>query len=183
MFNKTLKTLACLVAGACMFNSCIGSFGLFNTVLDWNKSATNNKFLNALIFILISPAYALCGVADVFIINTIEFWSGSNPVMADVGKTKNVTGSDGKLYAITTLEDGYEVKGPDGKTVRFVHDEKTDAWAMVQDGKTTPLLKFKDKKNVEIYLKDGKTTEVALNEQGLFDARMAVNEGTYFAFR
>ena len=37
-------------------SSCIGSFGLFNRVLDWNKDVTDNKFLNELIFIIISPA-------------------------------------------------------------------------------------------------------------------------------
>lgn len=183
MYNKTLKTLTCLIAGAFMLNSCIGSFGLFNKVLAWNKDATGNKFLNELIFIVISPAYALCGVADLFILNTIEFWSGSNPVSADIGKTQTVTGKDGKLYTITTLKDGYEIKGQDGKTVKFAHDEKTDVWAMVQDGKTTPILKIKDKDTAEIYLENGKTTDVSLNEQGLYEARMAVNGGTYFAFR
>ena len=183
MNNKALKSLTLLMAGTMAMSSCIGSFGLFNKVLDWNQQATGNKFLNWLIFILISPAYVLCGVADIFVINSIEFWSGSNPLAENVGKTENIMGSDGKLYAVTTLEDGYEVKAPDGKIVNFKHNAEDDSWSMVQDGKTTPLLKFKDKKNVEIYLKDGKTTEVALNEQGLFDARMAVNEGTYFAFK
>ena len=118
MNHKALKPIVYLMAAACLTTSCIGSFGLFNKVLDWNKRATGNKFLNALIFILISPAYALCGVADIFVINTIEFWSGSNPLAENVGKTESVLGSDGKLYAVTTLEDGYEVKGPDGPCSR-----------------------------------------------------------------
>lgn len=104
MTNKTLKSLTALMIGACLMSSCIGSFGLFNKVLDWNKQATGNKFLNWLIFILISPAYVLCGVADILVINSIEFWSGDNPLAENVGKTENVMGSDGKLYAVTTLE-------------------------------------------------------------------------------
>ena len=46
--------------GAMTLSSCIGSFGLTNSVLDWNKRATDNKFVNEIIFVLISPAYAVC---------------------------------------------------------------------------------------------------------------------------
>ena len=183
MYNKALKSFILLMAGTCAMSSCIGSFGLFNKVLDWNKQATGNKFLNWLIFILISPAYVLCGVADILVINSIEFWSGSNPLAENIGKTESIMGSDGKLYAVTTLADGYEVKGPDGKIVNFKHNAEDDSWSMIQDGKTTKLLKIKNKDTAEIYLKDGGTMDVALDEQGMYNARMAVNDGTYFAFR
>lgn len=35
--------------GAMTLSSCIGSFCLTNNVLDWNKRATDNKFVNELI--------------------------------------------------------------------------------------------------------------------------------------
>ena len=79
MKTKTLKSLTLLMACTMAVSSCIGSFGLFNKVLDWNKQATGNKFLNWLIFIVISPAYVLCGVADMIVINSIEFWSWHQP--------------------------------------------------------------------------------------------------------
>lgn len=152
-------------------------------MLSWNKRATSSKFLNELIFIVISPAYALCGVADLFVVNTIEFWSGSNPLEANIGTTEQVLGCDGRLYAVTTLADGYEVRDSEGNIVNFVHDGKDDSWSVVKDGKTTKLLRIKDKDTAEIYLKDGSTLDVALNEQGVSTARMAVNGGLYFAFR
>ena len=102
-----------------VMSSCIGSFGLFNKVHDWNKDATGNKFLNELIFIVISPAYVLCGTADLLVLNTIEFWSGSNPLAENVGKTESIMGSDGKLYAVTTLKDGYEIKDADGNVMNL----------------------------------------------------------------
>ena len=178
---KTLKSLTLLMAGTMAVSSCIGSFGLFNKVLDWNKQATGNKFLNWLIFIVISPAYVLCGVADMIVINSIEFWSGTNPLAENIGKTENIMGSDGKLYAVTTLEDGYEVKAPDGKIVNFRHNAEDDSWSMIQDGKTTKLLRIKDKETAEIYLKDGGRMDVSLDQQGMYNARMAVNGGMFFA--
>ena len=181
MKTKTLKSLTLLMAGTMAVSSCIGSFGLFNKVLDWNKQATGNKFLNWLIFIVISPAYVLCGVADMIVINSIEFWSGTNPLAENIGKTENIMGSDGKLYAVTTLEDGYEVKAPDGKIVNFRHNAEDDSWSMIQDGKTTKLLRIKDKETAEIYLKDGGRMDVSLDQQGMYNARMAVNGGMFFA--
>ena len=181
MKTKTLKSLTLLMAGTMAVSSCIGSFGLFNKVLDWNKQATGNKFLNWLIFIVISPAYVLCGVADMIVINSIEFWSGTNPLAENIGKTENIMGSDGKLYAVTTLEDGYEVKAPDGKIVNFKHNAEDDSWSMIQDGKTTKLLRIKDKETAEIYLKDGGRMDVSLDQQGMYNARMAGNGGMFFA--
>lgn len=183
MYNKTLKSIILLMTGAFLMNSCIGSFGLFKKVLAWNKSATNSKFLNELIFILISPAYVLCGTADLLVLNTIEFWSGSNPMAKNVGKTENVMGSDGRLYAVTSLKDGYEIKDADGNIVDFKFDEKEKTWSVEKDGVKTTLLRIKDNDTAEIYLKDGKTMDVALNEKGVYDARMAVNDGIYFAWR
>lgn len=166
-----------------VMSSCIGSFGLFNKVLDWNKDATGNKFLNELIFIVISPAYVLCGTADLLVLNTIEFWSGSNPLAENVGKTESIMGSDGKLYAVTTLKDGYEIKDADGNVMNFTYSEKDNTWAVEKDGTTTVLLKMKGNDTAQIYLPGGKTMDVTLDKQGLYEARMAVNEGIYFAAR
>lgn len=183
MYNKTLKSFLLIMTASLVMSSCIGSFGLFNKVLDWNKDATGNKFLNELIFIVISPAYALCGTADLLVLNTIEFWTGSNPLAANVGKTESIMGSDGKLYAVTTLKDGYEIKDADGNVMNFTYNEKDNTWSVEKDGATTVLLKMKGNDTAQIYLPDGKTMDVTLDNQGLYEARMAINEGVYFAAR
>ena len=103
---RHLKVAVVLLAGVLLTNSCVGSFSLFNKLARWNKSATSERFLNELIFLIISPAYAVCSVVDVLVLNTIEFWSGSNPVAQRVGKTIEVQGQDGRYYAVTTLKDG-----------------------------------------------------------------------------
>ena len=102
---RHLKVSAVLLAATLLTSSCVGSFSLFNKLAGWNKEATGNKFLNELIFILISPAYAVCTVADVLVLNTIEFWTGSNPVAQRVGTTQEITGKDGKLYGTPAVID------------------------------------------------------------------------------
>ena len=103
MKKKNLRVSTLLLAATLLTTSCIGSLGLFNKLLSWNKTATDSKFLNEIIFLILSPAYAICGTADVVVLNTIEFWTGDNP-MANNGKTKQVMGQDGKYYAVKTLK-------------------------------------------------------------------------------
>ena len=85
MKKKSLTLLlATTVASSILFSSCIGSFGLTNKLLTWNRSI-DSKFVNERVFIAfwIVPVYEISALADVLVINSIEFWSGSNPV-ADV---------------------------------------------------------------------------------------------------
>ena len=77
---KHLKVAALFMAASLITSSCVGSFSLFSKLAHWNKGATNSKFLNEIIFLLISPAYAVCSIVDVLVLNTIEFCSGSNPI-------------------------------------------------------------------------------------------------------
>ena len=57
------------------------------TSLDFfyqKSTVSENKFLNELVFIgmHVVPAYPLCFAGDLIIFNSIEFWSGNNPIPA-----------------------------------------------------------------------------------------------------
>lgn len=177
---KNLKVSALLLAATLTTSSCVGSFGLFNKLASWNKKATGSKFLNEIIFIVISPAYAVCTVADVLVLNTVEFWSGSNP-MAQVGKTQEVMGKDGRYYAVKTLRDGYEVKSPDGDVVRFTYDKKTDSWSQEQDGKKTEIFRFNADGTIQARLQDGRSLRLTPDAAGVYEARMAVAGADFWA--
>ena len=91
MRKKSLTLLvATTLASSVLFSSCIGSFGLTNKLLSWNSNI-DSKFVNELVFIAfwIVPVYEISALADVLVLNSIEFWSGSNPV-ADAGTVKTV---------------------------------------------------------------------------------------------
>ena len=167
--------------GTMTLSSCIGSFGLTNTVLDWNKRATGNKFVNELIFIVISPAYAVCSVADLFVLNSIEFWTGEK-VIAEVGKTKDVMGKDGRMYAIKTLKNGYEITDPEGEKSYFVFNKKKKSWSYSKDGDIRELFSFNEDGSIQACLPNGEKMNVPADENGLFQVRMAMNDGLYYAF-
>ena len=93
MKKKGLTLLvATTLASSVLFSSCIGSFGLTNKLLDWNRNI-DSKFVNELVFIAfwIVPVYEISALADVLVLNSIEFWSGNNPV-ADAGSVKTIEG-------------------------------------------------------------------------------------------
>ena len=87
MKKKSLTLLvAATLASSVLFSSCIGSFGLSNKLLDWNRNI-DSKFVNELVFVAfwIVPVYEISALADILVLNSIEFWSGSNP-MASIGE-------------------------------------------------------------------------------------------------
>ncbi len=182
MKTKKMKVATFLLAGALVSTSCVGSFSLFNKLASWNRTATDSKFLNELIFLIIAPAYGICSAADALVLNTIEFWTGENP-MANVGKTKQVMGQDGKYYAVKTLQDGYEITSPEGQTTKFIYDKSLNAWSQVVAGKQTELFRINEDGTVRVTLPEGKQMNVAMNEAGLYQVRMAVNGGTYWTMR
>ena len=68
---------------------CFGEFGLTRKVYDFNQNV-GGKFVNNLLFwaMCIIPVYEVVGFLDVVIFNTIEFWTGSNPIAMAPGETE-----------------------------------------------------------------------------------------------
>ncbi len=179
---RHLKVAALFMAASVITSSCVGSFGLFNKLAQWNKGATGSKFLNEIIFLLISPAYAVCGVVDVLVLNTIEFWSGNNPMAYKAGQTESIMGKDGKYYALTYLKDGYRITAPDGEVTELIHSEKDDSWTQVKDGESKELFRFNGDGSIKAKVK-GNVMDFALNDEGVYQARLATQDGYFFAVR
>jgi len=59
---------------------CMGQMGLSSMVTKGNLSVVDNRYGRAGVFVLLSPVYGLAATADLFVFNTIEFWSGKNPI-------------------------------------------------------------------------------------------------------
>ena len=158
MKRKGLKVAICLMAGTMLATSCVGSFTMFNKLAKWNKRATDSKFLNELIFIVISPAYAIAGTVDALVLNAIEFWTGDNPMAKNIGKTKNIKGDDGLMYAVKYLKNGYEITRPNGTVFYLTYNKAENNWYMNENenGKENKLIHFNEKRNNKGILK---TTE------------------------
>lgn len=73
--------LALLCAGMIALTGCYGSYACFNKLLKWNGSL-GNKWLNSVVhFVMwVIPVYGIATFVDFLVMNTVEFWTGSNPL-------------------------------------------------------------------------------------------------------
>ena len=149
-----------------VFTSCIGSFALTNKLLSWNKSI-GSKIVNELVFIgfWILPVYEVSALADILVINSIEFWSGSNPMAS--GK-KVIDGQDGR-YIVECDGKGYTITSEnDGSEVRLDFDMAQQTWSVAMpSGENMEFMTFVDGSHVKMPTADGKGMIVELSDDGL----------------
>ena len=177
--QKIHIAIAILMSAAMLNTSCIGSFALTKNVYSWNQSL-GNKFVNELVFFVFCPlVYPITTIADAFVINAIEFWSGSNPLAEG---TRIIEGNDGR-YMVTTDSKGYTIKSEnDGSIVRFDFDETDNSWAISVDGsESQKFMTFVDDTHVRMLTPDGTMLPVELSEHGVMAYSQAVQSAQTLA--
>lgn len=182
MKKTSFKVAAVLLSGTLLCSSCIGSFALFNKYEKWQCNMTNVKIVNGIVGLILQPIVGgVCLTVDALVLNTIEFWSGDNPLAA--APTQKVMGQDGLYYAVTTLKNGYEVKAPNGQLTRFIHDQQNDSWSMQQNGITKEIFRFNADGTIQATLQNGQTLTVGNDEAGLQQVRQTLATDNFFALR
>ncbi len=166
--KKRVLPVALVVAlcGSMLSTSCIGSFALTNKLLSWNQQV-GNKFVNELVFFAfwILPVYEVSALADILVLNSIEFWSGDNPVAAC--KTM-IDGKDGR-YLVECDGKGYTITSENDKSVvRLDFDREDQSWSVaLPSGEKYELMTFIDENHVSMPSIDGQRSIVELSAEGL----------------
>lgn len=166
--KKRYLSVAVVIAlvGSMISTSCIGSFSLTNKLLSWNKSI-GNKFVNELVFIAfcIVPVYEVTALADVLVLNSIEFWSGNNALAKG---TKVIDGQDGRYY-VECDGKGYTIKSEnDGSVVRLDFDQDEQTWSATVNGETHNILTFIDDSHVKVPSVNGGYEVVELTQEAVW---------------
>ncbi len=180
--KKTYLSVAivCLLGGSMLFSSCIGSFSLTNKLLAWNKTV-GNKFVNELVSFAfwVLPVYEVSALADVLVLNSIEFWSGGNPVAKG---TKVIEGQEGR-YLVECDGKGYTITSEtDGSIVRLDFNDDDNSWSYNVGGESHTIFTFVDDTHVSLPRPDGSYKTVELSDAGLYAYQQAVS-GSCFAMR
>ena len=158
-----------------MMQSCIGSFALYSKVKDWNDNV-GSKFVNELVFVAmwILPVYELSFAADLLILNSIEFWSGSNPALA---QTKVVDGKDAQ-YLVASNEAGYTITNLKTKQkTRFNFNAQDNSWSIENNGEEVKLFSFVDDNHVNVLTRDGSYSTVELSHSGVLAYQQLIGIG------
>ena len=122
--------------------ACIGRMAVSSQVRKFNLSAVEGKWPREILFLAlyIIPVYPLAGAVDLIIVNSIEFWTGTNPVdggarIAKAGDTRHVVAEDGSEAISTLRADGsidIEVRAADG-SVHFMNVVREDGEVVARD--------------------------------------------------
>lgn len=180
MKKTKLRIVTALVGGSLLFSSCIGSFGLWSNLKDWNQGI-GNKFVNEVVFLAfhIVPVYEVAYLADILVLNSIEFWSGSNPV-AELGSIRTIHGEKG-TYAIRTNEDGYTItkEGDEGKELNLVYNAEKRTWNAEAKGQSFELIRMNEDGTISYQQPDGSLKTIVPNAQEVAIARTQSGESPF----
>ncbi|MDE5996959.1 MAG: DUF3332 domain-containing protein [Muribaculaceae bacterium] len=167
---KKLFLTTALAALLCSsMTSCMGKFALTKNLYAWNDQVSN-KFVNEIVFVAfwILPVYEVCGLADLLVLNTIEFWSGDNPMTAS---TKAIDTDHGR-YLVECDGNGYDITlEATGEKYRLEFAQDSQTWSLMTDDKKYPLITFIDDSHVSVPLSDGSWQTIEISHDGILAYR------------
>ena len=125
------KLISVLMVGCILFSvSCTGPFKLTKRVHKWQTSF-ENKWVDEVAFLgcVILPVYSLSTLGDAIIFNSIEFWTGDNPMDESTVQLEE----DGKTVEMALQDDG-SIRVSDGQKVFSLERTSNGVTATDADG-------------------------------------------------
>ena len=144
MKKRIISTLLVIAMGMPLLNGCIGNFVLTRKLLNFNQRLSN-KWVNEIVFLamVIIPVYGVCILIDGIILNSIEFWTGSNPLaMNETEQEIKYYAEDGRNIKVVTTQNRYDIYDLDNETnnVSFVFNTDNETWMLEKDGKLITIV-------------------------------------------
>lgn len=116
-------------------SGCYGSFTLTKKVYNWN-GRVGTKAVNSVVMWILGAvqAYTFCIVADAFVLNTLEHFSGTNPLAMNEGEQDiQIVQQEGKTFQITASKDRLDIeqlKSTNNQKVSLVFDRNAETWVL-----------------------------------------------------
>ncbi|MDR3226588.1 MAG: DUF3332 domain-containing protein [Prevotellaceae bacterium] len=172
---KKIKVLTAVVFTAFIMSSCIGSFKLSRSLYEWN-TGIGSKFANEVVFIAVSPAYAVCILGDIFIVNSVEFWNDEEVFSMKNSDVKEIE-YNGVFYTVTKKRNTLRIEQTDNAAVyaELSYDRIKKSWRVKNDNYNQEIMRFLDDNKIEVYLPNNKKQTFEMNEKGIAELREIVN--------
>ncbi|EMN6202100.1 DUF3332 domain-containing protein [Vibrio vulnificus] len=78
--KKTITKVVALSAAAMALSGCVGSNAVTGYVMGFNLKAVDNRYARGGLNMLLAPVYGVAIAADYIVFNSLEFWTGKNPL-------------------------------------------------------------------------------------------------------
>lgn len=166
------RTGVTLALAALLIGGCYGPFNLTRRVYQWNGEV-GDKWEKEIVFLLLTwvPVYSLTVLADAIVFNSMEFWTGNNPVdppmkkaalprtkrLARGGYEARLLREDGPNYRALTVE--LFSAGARQHVVRFEH--RPDAPTVARDARGEVILAARTQEDGSILVHDRSGRPVA----------------------
>ena len=87
--HKQQRWIVGILALALASGGCFGSFSLTRKLYHWNSTVSSDRWVREFVFIVMAwvPVYALGTLGDAILFNSIEFWTGNNPINSMTAQT------------------------------------------------------------------------------------------------
>jgi hypothetical protein len=157
MSKHFVRFVAMLLMGSMLVASsgCFASFNLTRKIYKFNQGL-GDKWLNEIAFLVMTiiPVYGVGFTVDALVLNSIEFWGGTNPVSAsndqktipipEAGVTLTLNAADKSIRLLQDLE---------GTQKEYVFERSGDE-TIVKDGAGNVLVRCAATEDGGIVLKD-----------------------------
>lgn len=74
-----IKTVGLIVLASAL-TGCVGSNAVTGKVMKFNVEVVDNRYARAGVNLLLAPVYGITTAVDYALFNSLEFWTGSNPI-------------------------------------------------------------------------------------------------------
>ncbi len=165
MKKSGLALMLAFVIGITSLQGCIGNFVVTRKILSWNQGLSN-KYINEVVFFVLIPVYGITLLVDGVILNSVEFWTGKNPLAMKPGEieTKYIA-KDGVKYKVDVSLNKYHIvqlEGPNmGDSADIIYNPETQTWCLGNGKDIKRMVQLLDNKDIKVFKKDGSTFTVS----------------------
>ncbi|OBT15563.1 hypothetical protein A9264_12920 [Vibrio sp. UCD-FRSSP16_10] len=159
MKKLSLKALS-IAAIATMLTGCIGSNAVTGYVMKFNLEVVDNRYARGGVNMLLAPVYGLSVAADTLVFNSIEFWSGKNPIN---GKPHIFDSKTKTMYQMNDSLDPSLTEAPiepismrqvESATFESIDENTIQMHVTYNNGEKALVTGIKDDENVSYYIDD-----------------------------
>ncbi|OCH15322.1 hypothetical protein A6E05_18815 [Aliivibrio sp. 1S165] len=159
--KKILIKTAGIIILATTLTGCIGSNAVTGKVMKFNVEVVDNRYARAGVNLLLAPVYGITTAADYVLFNSLEFWTGKNPISGSPHIFDSKTDTHFKVNdeLAPSLRDAPIDPLVNQRTISIGEMQKIDENTIQMDityntGETAILRGVRDGENVSYYIDD-----------------------------
>jgi len=150
-----------------LLTSCYGNFSLTRKVYQFNGSVGDDIAQTAVFWAFcIIPVYSVSAFLDAVVFNTIEYWTGSNPIAMKAGEYETrLVKSEKGTFQITATQNRFDIVKIDGdnagEEISLVFNTDDNSWSMEKENDVITFAKFSED-TLDLIYPDGAVETIKL---------------------